>query len=341
MEFICYSSWEQLPGSAEALFAHSAKESLFASRQWLEAVSDVVCTGDQSLALAGVLSENRLVALLPLIKSPGNNWGALRHRYSPHYNLLVVSENRTQIIACLAQGLIELPINGMLLEPVINMNNAIDDLQRQLEDSGVSCERHFRHYNWIYRVQEQNYQQFLSKRPARLRNTLLRKKRKLEREHGYQIRLYTGEDAIQAMQDYYAVYDASWKANEQFPDFVDKVVANFSRVGWIRLAVLYTQGRPVAAQLWFVHSGKASIFRLCYDEQWKPYSTGSILTSFLMEHVIEIDKVEEIDFLTGNEAYKQDWMSERNECCALSCISNVPFEGNPKLLSKVLNRLFK
>lgn len=36
-----------------------------------------------------------------------------------------------------------------------------------------------------------------------------------------------------------------------------------------------------------------------------------------------IDKVEEIDFLTGNDAYKQDWMSRRRERSALSCVKNA------------------
>jgi hypothetical protein len=39
-----------------------------------------------------------------------------------------------------------------------------------------------------------------------------------------------------------------------------------------------------------------------------------------MEYVIDTDRVEEIDFLTGNDAYKQDWMSERRERFLLSCV---------------------
>jgi len=124
------------------------------------------------------------------------------------------------------------------------------------------------------------------------------------------------------MSDYYMVYTASWKANEQYVDFLDGIVAGFSRHGWSRLAVLYVKRQPVAAQLWFVLRGKASIFRLAYDKTWKQYSPGSILTSFLMEYVIDIDKVEEIDFLTGNEAYKQDWMLDRRERFALSCVKS-------------------
>ena len=86
----------------------------------------------------------------------------------------------------------------------------------------------------------------------------------------------------------------------------------------MRLAILYIEDKPAAAQFWFVAHGKASIFKLVYDEAWKQYSPGSILISYLMEHVIEIDKVGEIDFLTGNDAYKQDWMSERRQRWSVS-----------------------
>jgi hypothetical protein len=163
----------------------------------------------------------------------------------------------------------------------------------------------------------------MAARPASLRNTIARKQRKLEREHGYEIRLFSHDDVPQAMSDYYAVYDASWKANEQYAGFVDGMVARFSKLGWARLAILYVKGQPIAAQLWFVLHCKASIFRLSYDKAWRSYSPGSILTRFLMQHVIDVERVEEIDFLTGNDAYKQDWMSERRERFALSCVKSV------------------
>jgi CelD/BcsL family acetyltransferase involved in cellulose biosynthesis len=160
-------------------------------------------------------------------------------------------------------------------------------------------------------------------RPALLRNTISRKTRKLEREHGYEIRLFTGEEALLRMPDYDVVYNASWKQNEIWnTGFRECFTEAFSRAGWSRLAILYIKGQPVAAQLWFVCHNKASIFRLAYDKAWRQYSVGSILTSFLMEYVIDTDRVEEIDFLTGNDAYKQDWMSERRERFLLSCIKN-------------------
>jgi hypothetical protein len=281
------------------------------------------------------------VAILPLMKDAGTIGHSLRHRYATHYSLLLADDDQQQVLACLAQGLSQLPLRSLLLEPVADNDSRIIGLQQMLETAGFSCERFFRHYNWIYRVQGQSYKDYMAARPARLRNTITRKKRKLEREHGYNIRLFTGDEVPQAMSDYYAIYSASWKANEQYTGFVDGMVAGFSRAGWSRLAILYVQRQPVAAQLWFVLHGKASIFRLAYDEAWKQYSPGSILTSFLMEYVIETDKVDEIDFLTGNDAYKQDWMSDRRERFALSCVKSVKPAGISERFIESLKRILK
>jgi hypothetical protein len=43
-----------------------------------------------------------------------------------------------------------------------------------------------------------------------------------------------------------------------------------------------------------------------------------------MEHVIDVDRVEQIDFLTGNDAYKREWMSDRRERWRLCCFKEKP-----------------
>ena len=340
MKFKCYTDWDQLPGSANDLFIQGEKGSIFFSRPWFENLTSVL-NDDEAMALACVVTDKKVMAILPLIKSTGNTWYSLKHRYTTHYSLLLVDDDQELVLACLGQGLSQLPLHALLLEPVANDDSRLIGLQRVMEISGFKCEHIFRHYNWIYRVQGQSYEDYMATRPTRLRNTISRKKRKLEREHGYEIRLFTGDDVPSSMSDYYTVYNASWKANEQYVSFLDGIVAGFSRQGWSRLAVLYVNGQPAAAQLWFVLHGKANIFRLAYDEAWKPYSPGSILTSFLMEYVIDVDKVEEIDFLTGNDAYKQDWMSECRERFALSCVKSVKPAGKYTLFVESLKRILK
>ena len=340
MQFVCYTDWEQLPGSANALFERGEKDSLFFSRPWFECLTAVL-DDDQAMVLASVISDDKVMAILPLVKSDGNAWYSLKHRYTTHFSLLLADDDQQRVLDCLVQGLSQLPLKALLLEPVADNDNRVNALQQVMETAGYHCEKLFRLYNWIYRVQDQSYKDYLAARPARLLNTISRKKRKLEREHGYEIRLFTGNEELKEMNDYYTVYNASWKANEQFTGFLNDIMASFSRLDWSRLAILYVKGQPVAAQLWFVLHKNANIFRLAYDEAWKKYSPGSILTSFLMEFVIDVDKVEEIDFLTGNDAYKQDWMSDRRERFALSCIKNEEPTGiYNKIIGSLKNNMY-
>lgn len=345
MKFVCYTEWDQLPESANALFTQGEKDSIFFSRPWFDNLTALALDDDHTMALACVVAENKVMAILPLMKCAGNTWYSLKHRYTSLYSLLLTDNDQLEVqqhvLACLSQGLSQLPIKAFLLEPVADNDSNLNGFQRIMETAGFSCDRIFRQYNWIYRVQEQSYSDYMAARPAKLRNTISRKKRKLEREHGYEIRLFTGDEVPQKMSDYYAVYNSSWKANEQYVDFLDGIVLGFSRQGWSRLAVLYVKGQPIAAQLWFVSHGKANIFRLSYDEAWKQYSPGSILTSFLMEYVIDIDGVEEIDFLTGNDAYKQDWMSDRRERFVLSCVKSVKPRSRFELFAESLKSVLK
>lgn len=341
MNFIYYTDWHQLPQSANILFEQAEKGSLFFSRAWFDNLTAALLDDDGSMLLACVVAGDKVQAILPLVKTEGNSWCSLKHRYTTHYSLLLAQEDQRQVLTCMAEGLMRLPLKALLLEPVADNDSRLNNFQQSLETAGFSCERIFRFYNWIYQVQGQSSADYMAARPARLRNTICRKQRKLEREHGYQIRLFSGEEVPRRMSDYYAVYKASWKVNEQYIDFLDGMVAGFSSRGWSRLGVLYVEQQPVAAQLWFVAHGKASIFRLVYDKVWKAYSPGTILTAFLMEHVIDSCKVEEIDFLTGNDAYKQDWMSNRRQRFALSCVKNTKPTGRYQWLIESLKRVLK
>jgi CelD/BcsL family acetyltransferase involved in cellulose biosynthesis len=69
----------------------------------------------------------------------------------------------------------------------------------------------------------------------------------------------------------------------------------------------------MAAQLWLVVAGKAHIVKLAYDRDYFKTSVGTVLSAALFRHVIDVDRVEEIDYLIGDDRYKQDWMSLRRE----------------------------
>lgn len=333
MEFVCYAGWNQLPESAAPLFSRAAEDSVFFSRTWFENLLRHATADRENILLACVVEDGKVLALLPLEMRSPEHWYALTNLYSSLYTLLIAEHEQGEVIECLARGLSRQPFSLLRLDPIAADDRTLQEFQQAMESLGVACHRRFRFYNWVHRTQGQSFYDYMGARPARVRNSIARKERKLAREHGYTIRLFTGSDLQQAMADYNAVYRRSWKANELCGEFVDGLACGLSGQDRLRLAILYVGDRPVAAQLWFVVHGKASIFKLAYDEDWRRYSPGSILTKYLMKHVIDNDKVAEIDFLTGNDTYKQDWMSERRERWALYCTNGPkPERGVTRLL---------
>ena len=67
-------------------------------------------------------------------------------------------------------------------------------------------------------------------------------------------------------------------------------------------------GGAVAAQLWLVERGVATIHKLAHREDARAGSPGSILSHAMFRAAIDEDRVHTIDFGLGDEPYKADWM---------------------------------
>ncbi len=217
----------------------------------------------------------------------------------------------------------------------------MDRFQAALEADGFECLRYARFVNWSQALNGASFEAYMAGRPGRLRNTVARKSRKLQREHGYKIRLYTNEGLPEALEAFQTVFRASWKGTETDADLIPGLAPRLAARGWLRLAVLTIAGHPAAAQLWFVAHGKASIFRLAYDEAWKRYSPGSILTRYLVKHVIEVDRVDFIDFLVGDDPYKKEWVSQSRDRWVLACACEGKRGGLMGRLERLLKRMFE
>eukprot|EP00456_Euglypha_rotunda_P086025 TRINITY_DN87037_c0_g2_i1.p3 TRINITY_DN87037_c0_g2~~TRINITY_DN87037_c0_g2_i1.p3 ORF type:complete len:110 (-),score=18.69 TRINITY_DN87037_c0_g2_i1:95-424(-) len=75
------------------------------------------------------------------------------------------------------------------------------------------------------------------------------------------------------------------------------------------MGIARIEGIPVAAQYWTVEDGTAFIHKLAHVEDSLKASPGTLLSAALFRHVIDVDHVERIDFGTGNDGYKKDWMN--------------------------------
>ncbi|WP_394778515.1 GNAT family N-acetyltransferase [Undibacterium sp.] len=186
--------------------------------------------------------------------------------------------------------------------------------ERALRAAGMVTQRYFCFGNWYLQVRGRSYQEYFASLPSRLRNTVQRKARQLESTGRLELRITAGTDGLDdAIRAYQQIYQSSWKGAESHPEFVSGLMRMLAAQGKLRLGVAYVDQQPAAAQLWIVSRRIASIYKLAYDEQFAELSIGSILTAHMMRHALDVDQVEQVDYLTGDETYKQDWMSDRRE----------------------------
>jgi hypothetical protein len=195
-------------------------------------------------------------------------------------------------------------------------------LETEFRRAGMLVQTYFCFGNWYLEVAGRSYGEYIESLPSQLRETIRRKGKKLEKQAGVEIRIITdGRIPDSVIEDYGKVYLASWKTPEPFPDFMPGLIRTSAELGWLRFGIVYVDGEPAAAQVWIVDAGVASIYKLAYDERFARLSVGTVLTARLMQHVIDVDKVAVVDYLTGDDSYKKDWMSHRRERWGLLAIN--------------------
>jgi CelD/BcsL family acetyltransferase involved in cellulose biosynthesis len=198
-----------------------------------------------------------------------------------------------------------------------------------LRQYGYRVQCHFHFGNWYEPVAGTSVDEYLKKRPSALRNTLKRKFRKLEKSGAARFVLSTGrQDLEPAIVAYDQIYQASWKQAEPFPDFTEGLIRAAAKAGSLRIGVLYIREEPAAAQVWITSQGRATIFKLAYDERFKEFSAGSLLTLHMLRYALESDGIEEIDFGRGDDPYKSQWMSCRRERWGIMAFNTRTVRGN-------------
>lgn len=185
-------------------------------------------------------------------------------------------------------------------------------LQSALKQSGLFEFSYFCFGNWYHRTTE-GWENYFKGRPGQTRSTIKRKSKEFLSAGGLLDFCWDDEKLEYGINSFVKVYAASWKVPEPFPNFMPGLMKIMAQRGCLRLAVASLNGKPIAAQLWIVANGKASIFKLAYHEEYKKYSAGTLLTAKLMEYVLDVDKVKELDYLIGDDPYKASWMTQRRE----------------------------
>jgi hypothetical protein len=277
--------------------------------------------GPQFLRLALPADEQGHSGQLPLMHLGANEpLAALANYYSGLYGPVGPGGRAPELSAAqwrvVIQALRTLPGSAVLrLQPLDAQSAWVGALEQGLCEAGYRTDRFFCFGNWYQPVGPGGFSAYWAQRPSALQNSVARGRRRLDKAGPWRIGIVceAGPALEEALLAYTAVYARSWKAPEPAPGFMPGLVRTAAAQGWLRLGVLWQGSEPLAAQVWLVFAGKASIYKLAYVQGHEKRSVGSVLTAALMQHVIDVDRVGEVDYLSGDDTYKADWMALRRE----------------------------
>ena len=327
------------------LHEFSAKKNIELSIDWFNLLQKQVYPNDRGVRFYFVAEHNRPVTILPLrlttkgrvrsVESLGNYYTSL---FSP---LVTKASDMFGLRHLLAAATREQGgTHVMRFAPMDPESPIYRGLLNELRAIGWLPFEYFCFGNWYLRVRE-NWDGYLKNRSANLRSTIRRMNKKFTAEGGT-LEVASSHEAVDpAVAAFQEVYSASWKVPEPYPDFIPSLIRLLADVGMLRLGIARLRGRPIAAQLWIVGDCKASIYKVAYHEAFSSYSPGTVLTSFLLQHVIEQDNVKEVDFLIGDDKYKQIWMSDRRERWGIIAYNPRTFIGFALFVKEASARIAK
>ncbi|WP_336986342.1 GNAT family N-acetyltransferase [Altererythrobacter aquiaggeris] len=271
------------------------------------------------------------MAALPLMQA-GGVVGPLANWYAFTWRPLVNgSPNKLELLGIIASQLRQRAFR-VTMSPVPDEDGSASLLRDAFADAGWQTEMTKCDDNHVLHVNGRTYAEYIARRPGQLRTTLKRKAGKVT------VEILAAFDAG-SWSDYEDIYQRSWKPEEGNPALLRQFAEDEGALGRIRLGIARLGGTAIAAQFWTVESGTAYIHKLAHLEEHKQLSAGTVLTAALFEHVIDRDGVEMIDFGTGSDRYKADWMEDIRPRYRIDCLNPSDPRSWPALVKRAIRRL--
>ncbi len=307
---------EALPPDCETLFAAGARHSFHLGRLWFRTVLAAAMPADARPLFLWCPAGNGPGVLLPLrTRAGGTCLEALSTPYSCLYQPLTApaATDRDLFAAGQAFGRFCRSWAQVRLDALDAGWPGLPPLLAGAQEAGLVVLR-FDHFgNWHEPVAGRSWADYLAARPGALRETIRRRLGQADRDPGVALEMIgeAGAALAAGIIAYEDVYARSWKAKEPFPRFSAALMRAAAAAGALRLGLLRLDGRPVAAQYWVVAGGTASVLKLAHDEAARARSPGTVLTAAIIRGLLDRERVTELDFGRGDDAYKSLWAGQR------------------------------
>ncbi len=338
-------SVEGFAAGVHSLEEFAPRDSIEESIDWFDLLQKQVYPDDSSVRYYFATESGRPSAILPLRQTIHGGIRALEslsNYYTSLYTPLLGKDGEFLALRhLLSAATRENPgAHVMRFAPMDPDSPGYAALLNELRATGWIPLTFFCFGNWFLKV-EGGWEDYLRKRSANLRSSIKRRNREFAAEGGT-LEVVSGPEGLEpAIAAFQEVYSASWKKPEPYPNFVPSLIRLLAAKGMLRLGIARLHGQPIAAQLWIAGQAKASIYKVAYHHAYASLSPGTVLTSHLLRHVIEYGRVQEVDFLIGDDDYKKIWMSHRRERWGIVAFNPRTVVGCALLFKEVSGRMAK
>jgi len=308
-----FDDLEEVARDAAGALDRPARPSLFDRLDWFRLIA-AHCPPPGRLAVVRAESDGRKSWLFLAIEGPR------AQAFAAWYSLRVgaIGESQSDVMTAIAAALRDGGIGVVELAPVADP----EPLRDGFSAAGWSVQLSPKAGNWRIDTAGMDFDSYWASRPSQLRNTYKRR----AKAAGLEIEIHD-RFSEQAWSEYEAVYRASWKPEEGSFPFLRALAEQEGAAGALRLGIARLDGRPIAAQLWLVENEEAVIHKLAYAEDAKSLSPGTILGHAMFRRALDQDRVKSIDYGTGDEPYKADWMTERRQLWRLEAYNRRTLAG--------------
>jgi hypothetical protein len=326
---IGYHGIECLPAGCDDLFA--AARDFCLGKAWFRNMTANGLAAGMHASFGALMQGGEAVAMLPLQNGAKGELRSLTNCYTCLYRPLIATEEHADDIARRlghAVGRLFSRRPSVRIECLPADWPALDGFIDGLSAAGLSVRR-FAHFgNWYEPIRGRGWEEYLAARPGNLRELLRRRKRRRERADLRFEVIERPEELSRGIAAYETIYRKSWKPREPFPCFNAGLMREAARERALRLGIYWRDGTPIAAQLWIVAHGSATVMKLAHDEAHRALSPGTLLTAEMIARLFQ-EGIAEIDFGRGDDPYKRLWAGTRRQRIGLSIF-------NPRRISGLL-----
>jgi hypothetical protein len=306
-----------LPAWCDRHLADPVAGAFFASRAWYDTLTAHALRPDTTPVIAHAGPGAAL--LLPLVRQ-GGRLAALSSPYTLDWRPLAAPGADPATLRAAAQDLGQVlrGLTPMRLDCLDPGAPTLAPLLEGMRAAGLVALRFDHTGNWHEPIAPgTGWDSYLAARPPALRTTIGRKLARAARETTFEIVDAPGPALEDGIAAYAAVRARSWKPHEPFPEFDGHLMRIAAGLGTLRLGLLRARadGRPIAAQYWLLdQDGKrATVLKLAHDEAARGASPGTVLTALMIRSLLAADRVAELDFGRGDDAYKASWAGVRRQ----------------------------